>query len=53
MNIPRLSELQAEYDSMVAIAMATLNADQDLDPEFERELTQLMKLVKALGGQTR
>lgn len=51
MNTPRLSDLQAEYDAMVAIAMATLDADLDLDPEFERELTQLMGLVKSLGGR--
>jgi hypothetical protein len=51
MNIPRLSDLQAEYDSMVAIAMATLDADLDLDPKFEKELTQLMRLVKSLGGR--
>jgi hypothetical protein len=46
-----LPTLQAEYNSMVAIAMATLDADQDLDPKFERELTALMRVVKAMGGR--
>ena len=46
-----LPTLQAEYNSMVAIAMASLDADLDLDPKFERELTQLMRLVKAMGGK--
>lgn len=53
MNIPRLSDLQAEYDAMVAIAMATLDAGYDLDPKFEKELTQLMRVVKSLGGNAR
>ena len=48
-----LPSLQAEYDSMVAIAMATLDADQDLDPKFERELTALMRVVKSMGGNAR
>jgi hypothetical protein len=46
-----LPTLQAEYNSMVAIAMATLDADQDLDPKFERELTLLMRVVKSMGGK--
>lgn len=48
-----LPSLQAEYDAMVAIAMATLDADQDLDPKFERELTLLMRVVKSMGGNAR
>ena len=48
-----LPSLQAEYDAMVAIAMATLDADQDLDPKFERELTTLMRVVKSMGGNAR
>ena len=48
-----LATLQAEYDSMVAIAMATLDADLDLDPKFERELTLLMKVIKSMGGNVR
>ncbi len=46
-----LPTLQAEYNTMVAIAMATLDADQDLDPKFERELTLLMRVVKSMGGK--
>lgn len=46
-----LPTLQAEYNAMVAIAMATLDADLDLDPAFERELTALMRVVKAMGGK--
>jgi hypothetical protein len=46
-----LPTLQAEYNSMVAIAMATLDADLDLDPKFERELTALMRVVKSMGGK--
>ncbi len=45
-----LATLQAEYDAMVKIA---IESDYDLDPTFERELTRLMKLIKALGGNTR
>jgi hypothetical protein len=47
----RLSDLQAEYDEMVKIAMDSLNAGFDLSPEFEQELTNLMRLVKSLGGR--
>jgi len=46
-----LATLQAEYDAMVKIAMATLDADQDLEPKFERELTLLMRVVKSMGGK--
>jgi hypothetical protein len=51
MKTPRLSDLQAEYDAMVKIAMSSIDADIDLDPKFERELTQLMRVVKSLGGR--
>lgn len=47
----KLNELQNEYNEMVVIAMDSLNAGVDLDPEFERELTNLMRLVKSLGGR--
>lgn len=50
MKSPRLSDLQAEYDAMVKIA---IESDYDLTPEFERELTQLMKVIKSLGGNVR
>jgi hypothetical protein len=46
-----LPTLQAEYDAMVKIAMATLDADLDLDPKFEKELTLLMRVVKSMGGK--
>lgn len=47
----KLNSLQAEYNEMVKIAMDSLKAGIDLDPEFERELTQLMRVVKSLGGK--
>jgi hypothetical protein len=51
MNTPKdLKTLQAQYDQMVKIAY---ESDFDLDPAFERELTQLMKVIKAMGGNTR
>lgn len=46
----KLEKLQAEYDLMVKIAY---ESDFDLDPEFERELTNLMRVIKSLGGKTR
>lgn len=46
-----LPTLQAEYNSMVEIAMRSIDADIDLDPKFERELTLLMRLVKSMGGK--
>ena len=46
-----LPTLQREYDQMVAIAMRSIDADIDLDPRFERELTTLMRLVKSMGGK--
>ena len=42
-----LKTLQAQYDTMVKIAY---ESDFDLDPTFERELTQLMRLIKSMGG---
>ena len=45
-----LPTLQAQYDQMVQIA---IESDYDLDPRFERELTQLMRLIKAMGGNVR
>ena len=48
-----LPTLQAEYDSMVEIAMRSIDADIDLDPRFERELTALMRVIKAMGGNVR
>jgi hypothetical protein len=47
----KLKDLQAEYNEMVKIAMDSINADIDLDPQFEKELTNLMRLVKSLGGK--
>ena len=46
-----LPTLQREYDQMVKIAKRSLDNDVDLSPAFERELTQLMRLVKAMGGK--
>lgn len=43
-----LSDLQNEYDAMVILA---IESDYDLTPDFERELTNLMLLVKELGGR--
>lgn len=47
----KLKDLQAEYDEMVKIAMESISLDIDLNPEFEKELTNLMRLVKSLGGK--
>lgn len=46
-----LPTLQKQYDQMVKIAKSSLDADVDLDPKFERELTQLMRVVKSMGGR--
>lgn len=45
-----LPTLQAQYDQMVQIA---IESDYDLDPRFERELTALMRVIKAMGGNVR
>jgi hypothetical protein len=50
-TMSKLNELQNEYNEMVKIAMDSINADIDLDPQFEKELTNLMRLVKSLGGK--
>lgn len=47
----KLKDLQAEYNEMVKIAMDSIHAGIDLDPQFEKELTNLMRLVKSLGGK--
>lgn len=44
----KLETLQAEYALMVKIAY---ESDYDLDPQFEKELTTLMRLIKSLGGK--
>ena len=46
-----LATLQKQYNTMVEIAMSSINNDVDLDPRFERELTLLMRTVKAMGGR--
>lgn len=46
-----LATLQKQYDQMVKIAKRSLDGDVDLSPAFERELTQLMRLVKSMGGK--
>lgn len=43
-----LVSLQKQYDAMVQIA---IESDYDLTPAFERELTLLMRAVKAMGGK--
>jgi hypothetical protein len=48
MNIKSLSDLQAEYDRMVALA---IQSDYNLTPKFERELMLLTQTVKSLGGR--
>ena len=50
-SMSKLSELQNEYNEMVKIAMESISLDLDLNPEFEKELTDLMRLVKSLGGK--
>lgn len=46
-----LVTLQKQYDQMVKIAKRSLDADVDLSPAFERELTSLMRVVKSMGGK--
>lgn len=46
-----LASLQKQYDQMVKIAKRSLDADVDLSPAFERELTSLMRVVKSMGGK--
>ena len=46
-----LPTLQREYDAMVKIAIRSMDNDVDLSPAFEKELTSLMKVVKAMGGR--
>jgi hypothetical protein len=46
-----LASLQKQYEMMVKVAKQSLNNDVDLSPAFERELTQLTKLVKSMGGK--
>ena len=46
-----LATLQREYDAMVKIAKRSIDANVDLSPAFERELTKLMRAVKAMGGR--
>jgi hypothetical protein len=48
---PNLSDLQNEYDTMVAIAISSLKEGLDLSPQFQSELSSLMRLVKELGGR--
>jgi len=51
MKTLNLPELQKQYDAMVKIAQRSIDADVDLSPAFERELTLLMRAVKSLGGK--
>lgn len=47
----KLDDLQIEYNEMLKIAMDSINNDVELDPQFEKELFLLTKLVKSLGGK--
>lgn len=51
MKFQGLDYYQKQYDAMVKIAKQSMSRDVDLTPAFERELTQLTKLVKSLGGK--
>lgn len=51
MKTLNLPELQKQYDAMVKIAIRSMDNDVDLEPAFEKELTNLMRLVKSLGGK--
>jgi hypothetical protein len=46
-----LATLQKNYDAMVKIAKRSLDGNVSLTPAFERELTQLMRVVKSMGGR--
>lgn len=43
-----LLTLQKQYDMMVRLAK---ECNYDITDDFERELTQLMRLVKSMGGK--
>ena len=46
-----LPTLQKQYDQMVKVANRSIDNGVDLSPAFERELTLLMRAVKAMGGR--
>lgn len=46
-----LASLQKQYDQMLKVAKQSLNNNVDLSPAFERELTQLTKVIKSMGGR--
>lgn len=46
-----LASLQKQYDQMVKVANQSIARDVELHPKFERELTLLMRAVKAMGGR--
>ena len=48
MKITKLNELQRQYDSMVSLAEFS---NYNLTPEFAKELIELTKMVKSLGGK--
>jgi hypothetical protein len=51
MKFKGLDYYQKQYDQMVKIAKQSTARDVDLTPAFERELLQLTRLVKSLGGR--
>ena len=46
-----LATLQKQYDRYSTLAMSILQNGETLTPQFERELTLLMRAVKAMGGK--
>jgi len=46
-----LASLQKQYDQMLKVAKQSFNNNVDLSPAFERELTQLTKVIKSMGGR--
>jgi hypothetical protein len=46
-----LPTLQKQYDRYATLAMSSLANGEMLTPKFERELTLLMRAVKAMGGK--
>ncbi len=47
----KVSDYQREYDAMVRIAKSSIANGVELTPNFERELTNLMRLLKSMGGK--
>jgi hypothetical protein len=50
-KIKKVSDYQKEYDAMVKVAKSSIAHGVELSPAFESELTNLMRLLKSMGGK--